>query len=57
MVVMTAEALDYLLARVQSGHQVEVGAKQVQRRAVSVVVRPVGQPASGSSAAKQEQQH
>lgn len=36
-----AEALDYLLARIQSECTVEAGAKQAQRRAVTLLVKPV----------------
>ncbi|KAF8065606.1 infC [Scenedesmus sp. PABB004] len=36
------EALDYLLARLSAGCAVEAGAKQVQRRAVSLLVKPLG---------------
>jgi hypothetical protein len=39
-----AEALDYLLARVQADYNVEAGAQQQQRRAVSLLVKPLGGP-------------
>jgi hypothetical protein len=39
-----AEALDYLVARVQEDYNVEAGAQQQQRRAVSMLVKPLGAP-------------
>jgi hypothetical protein len=41
---VVAEALDYLLARVQADYNVEAGAQQQQRRAVSLLVKPLGAP-------------
>jgi hypothetical protein len=38
------EALDYLVARVQADYHVEAGAQQQQRRAVSMLVKPLGAP-------------
>jgi hypothetical protein len=39
-----AEALDYLVARVQADYNVEAGAQQQARRAVSMLVKPLGGP-------------
>jgi hypothetical protein len=51
-----AEALNYLVARVQEDYNVEAGAQQLQRRAVSILVKPLGAPgeAAKNKAAEQE---
>eukprot|EP00879_Flechtneria_rotunda_P021200 GHRR01022333.1.p1 GENE.GHRR01022333.1~~GHRR01022333.1.p1 ORF type:complete len:233 (+),score=63.95 GHRR01022333.1:482-1180(+) len=44
------EALDYLLARIQADYDVDAGAKQVQRRAVTLLVKPLGHPVTAAAA-------
>eukprot|EP00878_Enallax_costatus_P030159 GHUV01032816.1.p2 GENE.GHUV01032816.1~~GHUV01032816.1.p2 ORF type:complete len:121 (+),score=48.45 GHUV01032816.1:525-887(+) len=39
-----AEALDYLVARIQSSVAVEAAAKQQRRRALTILVKPKGTP-------------
>jgi hypothetical protein len=39
-----ADALSYLTTRLQSEFKVEVGVPQPQRRAISALVKPLGQP-------------
>jgi hypothetical protein len=42
--LLPADALSYLTTRIQAEFQVEVGAPQPQRRAISALVKPLGPP-------------